>query len=84
MRKRVADAFPALVIYRLGDKLRVDFDYTHSRSYAGSATEVNKYSLRTKYALSHFVNLTLRAEQEIGSTPDYRLTDITGNIEINL
>jgi hypothetical protein len=72
------------VIYRLGEKLRVDFDYTYSKSYAGAETELNKYALRTKYALSDFVDLTLRLEQEVSRDPDYRLTDITGNIEINL
>jgi hypothetical protein len=71
-------------IYRQGDRLRVDFDYTYSRSYAGAETEVTSYSLRAKYSVSDFVNVTLRAAREIGHLPDYRLTDITGNIEINL
>jgi len=72
------------LIYRFEEKLRVDFDYVYSRSFSGATTEKNTYSLRTKYALSNYVNLTLRAEQEISHTPDYRLTDITGNVEINL
>jgi hypothetical protein len=72
------------IIYRWGDVLRVDFDYTYSRSYQGSETERSNYSLRTKYALSDFVNLTVICEQEISHSPDYRLTDITGNVEITL
>ncbi|KPJ69550.1 hypothetical protein AMJ44_03565 [candidate division WOR-1 bacterium DG_54_3] len=71
-------------IYRLGETLRVDFDYTYSKSYAGMETEKSNYSLKTRYALSDFVNLTIQGEQEISSDPDYKLTDITGNIEITL
>ncbi|MFC1511319.1 hypothetical protein ACFL5U_02930 [Candidatus Margulisiibacteriota bacterium] len=71
-------------IYRLGEKLRVDFDYTHAQSYAGAETVKDNYSLRTKYALSDFVDVTLRADQENSVAPDYRLTDITGNVEISL
>lgn len=71
-------------IYRQGEKLRVDFDYVYSRSYAGAVTEKTNFSLRGKYSLSDYVNITLRGEQEISRAPDYRLTDISGNIEINL
>jgi hypothetical protein len=69
---------------RWGDKLRVDFDYAYSMSYAGAETEKSVYSLKAKYSLSDYVNLTLRGEQETSRAPDYRLTDITGNVEINL
>lgn len=71
-------------IYRHGDRLRVDFDYTYTKSYAGADTEKTNYSLRGKYGLSDFVNMTLRLEREVSRAPDYKLTDITGNIEINL
>ncbi|OGB89624.1 hypothetical protein A2625_05770 [candidate division WOR-1 bacterium RIFCSPHIGHO2_01_FULL_53_15] len=71
-------------IFRQGDRVRVDFDHTYSKSYDGAATEVTNYSLRGKYSVSDYVNVTLRAQREIGALPDYRLTDITGNIEINL
>jgi hypothetical protein len=71
-------------IYRWGDKFRVDFDYLYARSYAGLATEKTNYSLRGKYSLSDFVNVTLRVERELSSAPDYKLTDISGNVEINL
>jgi hypothetical protein len=72
------------IIYRNGDKFRVDFDYLYSRSYAGLTTEKSNYSLRAKYSLSDYVNVVFRSEQEISRAPDYKLTDITGNIEINL
>ncbi|NQT30317.1 MAG: hypothetical protein HQ596_07075 [Candidatus Saganbacteria bacterium] len=42
------------------------------------------YSQKTKYALSEFVDLTLRAEQQVNRSPYYRITDIAGNVEINL
>ncbi|MEA3493740.1 MAG: hypothetical protein U9R38_05080 [Candidatus Margulisiibacteriota bacterium] len=71
-------------IYRVGDKLRVDFDYVHSRSFSGAESEVNDFSLRYKYSISEYVDFTIQAEHEIGRAPDYKLTDITGNLEINL
>ncbi|MFH1826158.1 MAG: hypothetical protein ABH823_02575 [bacterium] len=71
-------------IYRFTEKLRIDFDYTYSKSYAGAETEKNIYSLKTKYALSDFVDVTVRADREISVSPDYSLTDITGNVEISL
>lgn len=71
-------------IYRVGDKLRVDFDYVHSRSFSGSDSEVNDFSLKYKYSISQYVDFTIQAEHEIGRAPDYRLTDITGNLEIKL
>jgi len=72
------------IIYRFGDRLRIDFEYVHAQSYAGADTVKDNYSLKTKYALSDFVDITFRADQEISRSPDYRLTDITGNVEINL
>ena len=72
------------IIYRLSDKFRVDFEYTHSKSYAGEETELNKYLLQTKYALSDFVDFILRVDQENSRSPDYNLTDVTANLEINL
>jgi len=72
------------LIYRWGEVMRVDFDYTYSKSYAGSETEKNIYALGIKYALSDYVVLTIRADQEVSYSPDYRLTDMTANVEINL
>jgi len=71
-------------IYRLEDKLRVEFNYTYSKSFASATTEKINYAFKTKYGLSDYVNVTFQAEQEISKAPDYRLTDVTGNIEINL
>jgi hypothetical protein len=72
------------IIYRLGERIRADFDYTYSKSYAGAATELNDLSLRVKYSLSDYVNVTIRGGQQISRSPDYKLTDISGNVEINL
>jgi hypothetical protein len=72
------------VIYRLADRLRVDFEYTYSKSYQGAETEVTDLSLKTQYSVSEFVDFTIQAAQEISRSPDYRLTDITGNLEIKL
>jgi hypothetical protein len=71
-------------IYRIGNRLRVDFDYLYSNSYAGAINELHDYTLKTRYGLSDFVSLNFQAEQEVSYSPDYRLTDITMNVEINL
>jgi len=71
-------------IYRWQEKLRVDFDYTYSKAYAGAETVKTNYLLRAKYNANDFVSLNLRVERETSTLPDYRLTDITGNVEINL
>ena len=71
-------------IYRYFDIFRVDGDYTYSRSYAGATTEKILYSLRAKYDLSEYVHLTVRGDREISFSPDYKTTDILGNVEINL
>ncbi len=70
------------VIFRWADKLRLDFDYTRSQSYQGATTEKNNYSLRGKYSLSEFVDFVLRLERETSVAPDYKLTEITANLEI--
>jgi hypothetical protein len=72
------------VIYRLRDTLRIDFEYVHSKSFAAEETEKDNYSLKTRYALSEYASLALRVDQEVSRRPNYRLTDIAGNIEINL
>ena len=71
-------------IYRLGDVLRVDFDYNYSKSYQGAESQVHALALKSKYAVSEFVDFTIQLEHEIGRAPDYRLTDILGNLEIEL
>jgi len=70
--------------YRRGDLLRVDFNFTYAKSYAGSENQKWNYSLQAKYSLSEYVNVTLRGEREISSQPDYKLTDFAGGVEINL
>ena len=70
-------------IYRLGDALRIDGDYIYSRSYQGADAEKNTYSLKARYTVNNFVNWTLQAQHEVSRWPDYRLTDITGNLTIN-
>jgi hypothetical protein len=71
-------------IYRWQEKFRLDFDCTYSKAYAGTETEKTNYLLRAKYNANDFVNLNLRVERETSTVPFYRLTDITGNVEINL
>jgi hypothetical protein len=71
-------------IYRYQDRLRIDFDGSYSRSYSGQDNEKINLSLRSKYTVSTFVDILLRIDQEIGYVPNYRLTDITGNVQINL
>ncbi|MGB9612853.1 MAG: hypothetical protein ACPL4K_01575 [Candidatus Margulisiibacteriota bacterium] len=72
------------LIYRQGERLRVDFNFTYSKSYAGAETQLWDYSLLTKYSLSDYVNVTLRGQRQISSQPDYKLTDLAGSVEINL
>ena len=71
-------------IYRFADRLRIDGDYVYSKSHAGAETEKTNYSLRAKYDLTDFIHLTLRGEFEHSLAPDYRTSDISGNVEINL
>ena len=70
------------VIYRLADRLRVDFDYLYSNSSQG-AEKIN-YSLKGRYSISEWVNATIRWEREISLNPDYKTMDISGNMEIVL
>lgn len=71
-------------IYRWADRLRIDGDYLFSQSLAGSLSSKHNLSLKTKYSVNDFVNLIVRYQREIGLSPDYRLTDMSANIEINL
>lgn len=71
-------------IYRYFDMFRVDGDYTYSRSYAGATTERILYSLRAKYDLSEYIHITVRGDREVSFAPDYKTTDILGNVEITL
>ncbi|MBN2058033.1 MAG: hypothetical protein JW782_04500 [Candidatus Saganbacteria bacterium] len=72
------------IVYRQGERLRLDLGYTHARSYAGAETRVDTFTFKTRYSVSDYVRLNLLAQQENSSAPDYRLTDISGNVEIRL
>jgi len=72
------------VSYILGDKLRIDAEYDRSISYAGNSTEIDTYSLKTKYDPNENVHLNIRGTREIGVEPDYRTSEILGSIEIVL
>ncbi|HTY13833.1 MAG TPA: hypothetical protein VMD02_06570 [Candidatus Omnitrophota bacterium] len=71
-------------VFRYYDRLRIEGDYTLSRSVSGAAAERSIISLRGKYDLSDFIHTSLRYDREVSSNPDYRTTDISGYIEINL
>lgn len=72
------------VVYRQGERLRIDLGYTHARSYAGAETRVDTFTFKARYSVSDYVRLNLLAQQENSYAPDYRLTDISGNVEIRL
>ncbi|KAF0134851.1 MAG: hypothetical protein FD145_419 [Candidatus Saganbacteria bacterium] len=71
-------------IFRFYEGLRIDGDYTYSKFYQSLSTEKTNISLRAKYDLSEYVHISLRHEQEISKQPDYRTSDFTGYVEINL
>ncbi|MFA6169872.1 MAG: hypothetical protein WCW67_07980 [Candidatus Margulisiibacteriota bacterium] len=70
------------VIYRYFDRLRVDFDWLYAKSYQGLETERYNYALKARYSISDYVNASLRFERE--TSPDYKTTELSGNVEINL
>ncbi|MBU0573258.1 MAG: hypothetical protein KKH83_02125 [Candidatus Margulisbacteria bacterium] len=71
-------------IYRYKEKFRLEGAYSYARSFAGASTEKTNYSLKAKYAVAEYINLSLKGEQEISKNPDYKTTDISGYIEITL
>lgn len=72
------------LIYRQGEELRFDLDYSYALTYAGIHNEKQTLALRLKYNLSEFVSVIFRGTREISQLPWYRLTDLAGNIEIKL
>ncbi|MFA5183376.1 MAG: hypothetical protein WC405_18855 [Syntrophales bacterium] len=72
------------VIYRYLDRLRVDFDWLYAKSSQGLETERYNYALKARYSISDYVNATLRWEREASRQPDYKTTELSGNVEINL
>lgn len=72
------------LIYRYLDRLRIDFDWLYAKSYQGLETERYNYALKARYSISDYVNATLRWERETSRQPDYKTTELSGNVEINL
>ena len=72
------------VIVKIMDRLRIDSNITYARSYAGTATESTIFVLRGKYDLSDYVHITLITNTEISKNPDYKTSELSGNVEINL
>ena len=72
------------ITYKLRETLRVDAEYTHSKSFAASSTEIDTYSLKTKYDPNQYVHINLRGTREISVSPNYRSSEIMGSIEIVL
>lgn len=71
-------------IYRYNNIWRIDGEYTYFRSYSAIISSGHKFSLRGKYTLSKYVNLSLRYDRETSNYPYYRTTDIAGIVEINM
>lgn len=65
------------LVFRQGDRLRLELDYAYSKA-------MTSFSLRARYGVSDHVNVSCRALREFGRQPDYRLLDISLNVEINL
>ncbi len=71
-------------IYRYKNIWRVDGEYTYSRSYSAIRSSGHKFSLKGKYTLSKYVDLSLRYDRQTSSYPYYRTTDIAGIVEISM
>lgn len=66
------------------DLFRIDGSYSYQKSHAGAATEKTNYKLQGRYDLAAFVHITLRTESEISHNPDYKISEFSGSVEINL
>ncbi|OGC03879.1 hypothetical protein A2276_08530 [candidate division WOR-1 bacterium RIFOXYA12_FULL_43_27] len=71
-------------IYRWGTVFRIDGDYVYSRSYSALRNSTHKFSLKAKYSLSQYVNVSFTYEHERSGNPYYRTTDLAGIVEINI
>jgi hypothetical protein len=71
-------------IYRLANTLRIEGSYSYSRSYLAAETEKSFYNVKLKYDANDYVHVNLNYDEEISRAPDYRVTDILGNVEIDL
>ncbi len=72
------------ITYRFLQILRIDLEYIRSSSYAASDTEVDTYTLKTKYDPNEYVHINLRGTREISINPDYKTSEILGGLEIVL
>lgn len=70
--------------YRLKDILRIDGEYSRSVSYSGASTQVDTYSLKTKYDPNQYVHINIRGTREISVEPNYKSSEILGSLEIVL
>jgi|GEM_PF-882883 len=70
--------------YRWGEIFRMEGNYTYSKAYASSSQEKTLLALNAKYDISEFLHLFLKGARETSLAPDYKTTDISGNIEIDL
>jgi len=70
--------------YKIGEMLRVDGEYSRSKSYAASSAEIDNYSIKTKYDPNEYVHINLRAMKEISVEPNYKASEIMGSLEIVL
>lgn len=71
-------------IFRWGSVFRIDGDYTYSRYYSTAKNSTHKLSLKAKYSLSQYVNVSFTYDHERSGNPYYRTTDIAGIVEINI
>jgi len=71
-------------IFRITNLLRLEASYSYSRSYAGSSAEKTTYTLDAKYDMNEYVHMTLSFDEERNVEPYYKITDLVGNVEIDL
>jgi len=71
-------------IFRYHDRFRLDGDYSVSNSYSGSTARTTMLNLRGKYDASEYVHITGLFNQQTSLAPDYKTTELSGYVEINL
>lgn len=70
--------------FKIKELFRIDGEYTRSMSYGAASTQVDTYSLKTKYDPNENVHVNLRGTREISVDPDYKSSEIMGSLEIVL
>ena len=84
-KSKIYSLSPAIgFIWRQTDFLRIDGDYSYTRYFSASSASKHTFSLKAKYSVSNFVDVSLRYERETSSSPYYRTTDLAGIVEINI